>query len=81
VSIESLLGEHWGGGGFIGDFDRKLRFCFNKRPPSPPLLGLQAMCKRRRWKWASLSVGGPVGGPGGEVHLLGISRETVNEVS
>jgi len=34
------------------------------------------MCKRMLWKWASLSIGGPVGGSGGEVHLPGTFRES-----
>ena len=38
--------------------------------------GLQGMCKRMFWKWASLSIGGPTGGPGGEVHLPATLRDS-----
>ena len=34
------------------------------------------MCKRRFWKWTSLSIEGPTGGPGGVFHLLGTYRDS-----
>jgi len=37
--------ENMEGGSVIGNFERKLRFCF-----------YQGICKRRLWKWASLSI-------------------------
>jgi len=60
LSIGALLGKH-GGGSVIGNFERKLSFRF-----------YQGMCKRRLWKWASVSIGEP--GVGG-VLLLGTLRE------
>jgi len=48
-------------GSFIGNFERKLRFYF-----------YQGMCKRRLWKWASLSIEAPLGNLGGGVIYWGL---------
>jgi len=51
LSLYGDLGEHEGGGGYLtGDFEEKVSY--------------QGMCRRRLWKWVSLSIGEPGGGGG-----------------
>jgi len=61
-----------GGGALTGDFDSKVIFYFVRKPSFFLGGGLQAMCERMLWKWASLSIGGP----GGEVCLPGTLRDS-----
>jgi hypothetical protein len=66
LETEHLNGPSWRnmeGGSFTGDIERKVRFCFIRRPRFF-VLGrgeLQAICKRRSQQEAPLSITDPLG--------------------
>jgi hypothetical protein len=68
----------------MGDFERKVRYCFFRRLFCS-FSGLRALCKRRLWKRVCLSIGTTLGdlewGGGGVGFVYRRLRETVKEGS
>jgi hypothetical protein len=68
----------WRWDSFTGDIERKVRLFY--QGTWFLFWGLKVMCKRRLCKWASLSIGGPLGDLEGRIIYQGL-KETVKEGS